>query len=134
MMLPNTTRQPIATMDCHEITPGSNRDHSPVTSEQNSCAAAPNSLSRQVKLSTVPEVAARFWISVPKLQPVVAINIAITYIGCALPDNVRVCITIVATPATATAIPNSACFVGARLLKNAQSKINASTGTDATIS
>ncbi len=68
------------------------------------------------------------------LQPVVATSMASTYIGCALPDSVRVCITIVATPAIATAIPNSACFVGARLLKNAQSKINTSTGTDATIS
>ena len=79
-------------------------------------------------------VAARFCTNVPRLQPVVATSIASIYSGCALPDSVRVCITIVATPAIATAMPNSACCVGARLLKNAQSKISTSTGTDATIS
>ena len=131
-MLPNTTRYRIATTPWTEMAAGSNRDHSPVTIDISSWNAAPNSICPHVKLSTVPVFAERFCSSVPKLQPVVATNIARMYNGCALPDSVRVCITIVTTPAIATAVPNNACFVGARLLKNAQSKISTSTGTAAT--
>jgi hypothetical protein len=41
--------------------------------------------------------------------------------------------TMVATPATASAVPTNACSVGERLLKNAQSSSNTSTGMAVTI-